>query len=289
MSVVHGLSIDVECYYQIVWKDYLGKTREPTAEVERNTEWLLDCMRDAGVRGTYYMLGNVARAYPRLLRRIADEGHELGVHGDEHLYIYDLAPRTFHRELRVAIDAIEQASGQKVEGHRATAFSIVRETAWALDVIAELGLRYDSSIFPMQGRRYGIPDAPLGIHRLDNGLWEVPMTVVEAAGRRLPAGGGGYFRTFPYAYTAWALQKLEDAGRPAVTYFHPHEFELSCPRVGAATALRHPRAAVRLAKFNAAQSVGRGKRMRRRFARMLRDHAFVPVRDLLPAEPTGPD
>ena len=108
------------------------------------------------------------------------------------------------------------------------------------------------------------------------------MTVVEAGGRRLPAGGGGYFRTFPYAYTRWALERLEAEGRPAVTYFHPHEFELSCPRVGAATALRHPLAAARLAKFNAAQSIGRGKRMRRRFIRMLRDHSFAPVRDLLP-------
>lgn len=282
MSVVHGLSIDVECYYQIVWKDYLGKRREPTEEVVRNTQWLLDAMARAGVHGTFYLLGNVARTYPTLIRRIADAGHELGVHGDEHLYIYDLAPRTFRRELAVAIDAIEQAGGQKVEGHRATAFSIVRETSWALDVIADLGLRYDSSIFPMQGRRYGIPDAPLQVHQLDSGLWEIPMTVVEKFGRRFPAAGGGYFRTFPYAYTRWALGRLEAQRRPAVSYFHPHEFELSCPKVGAMTALTNPRASARLAKFNAAQSIGRGRRMRRRFERMLREHRFGPVRDLIP-------
>lgn len=284
MTVVHGLSIDVECYYQIVWKDYLGRRRAPTAEVERNTNWLLDCFADAGVRGTFYMLGNVARAYPALVRRVHNEGHEIGVHGDEHLYIHDLRPDTFQRELRVAIDAIEQASGQAVQGHRATAFSIVRETLWALDVLADLGLRYDSSIFPMQGRRYGIADAPRSVYRLDNGLWEVPMTVVDGpGGRRLPAVGGGYFRTFPYQYTRWALRKLESEGRPAVSYFHPHEFELSPPRIGMGTALSNPRAAVRLAKFNAAQSIGRGKRMRRRLTQMLRDHRFGPIRDLVPS------
>jgi polysaccharide deacetylase family protein (PEP-CTERM system associated) len=286
MSLTHGLSLDVECYYQIAWKDYLGQHRPPTNEVVTTTNWLLDEMADAGVTGTLFFLGNVARTFPGLVQRAADEGHELGVHGDQHHYVYDLTPSTFREDLRVAIDAIEQAGGQKVLGHRAAAFSIGRDTWWALDVIAALGLRYDSSIFPIQGRRYGVPDSPLGVHRMENGLWEIPLTVVVRRRRRFPAAGGGYFRTFPYRYTRWALGAVAADGRPGITYFHPHEFSLQRPKIDAATALSHPRGAARMAKLNVSQSVGRGAPMRRKFARMIREFPFAPLRSLLPESAT---
>ena len=282
MSVTHGLSIDVECYYQIAWKDYLGQVRPPTQEVVTTMTWLLDAMADAGVQSTLFILGNVARSFPKLVQRAVEEGHELGVHGDQHHYVHELTPESFHEDLRVAIDTIEQAGGQEVVGHRAAAFSINRNTWWALDVIADLGLRYDSSIFPIAGRRYGVSDCPVGVHRLPNGLFEVPMTVVERRGRRFPAAGGGYFRTFPYRYTKWALDAVAAEGRPAITYFHPHEFSLHDPKIDARTLISHPRASARMAKLNLAQSVGRGARMRRRFSKMLQQYRLGPIGALLP-------
>lgn len=276
-EVRHGLSFDIECYYQIISKDYLQTHTEPTPEVEYTTSYLLDLLRDLGVQATFFVLGNVARKYPALVRRITDEGHELGVHGDEHLYIFNLHPGTFREELRSAIDALEQVAGCKIRGHRAPAFSVVRETLWATDVMRELGLEYDSSIFPIQGSRYGIPDAPLTPYVLDNGLVEIPMTAIEVGQRRLPAVGGGYFRVFPYQYTRWAMQRCEKEGRSAITYFHPHEFALERPKVPKTAWLRSPRKALKLAKFGAAQGVGRGERMRERLEKLIQEHRFGPI------------
>ena len=281
-SPTHALSVDVECYYQIVWKDYLGQALEPTEEVLRNTNYLLDRLAEHGTRATFFVLGNVARRYPKLVRRMADEGVELAVHGDEHHQIWKFTPSSFHDALHKAIDSIEQAAGTKVYGHRAAAFSIIQETRWALDVIAGLDLLYDSSIFPIRGRRYGIPDTPVGIHRLPNGLFEVPLTVVNRGKRRLPALGGGYFRVFPYQYSRWALRQCEVDGRPAITYFHPHEFELSKPQVTLAAWRANALGAARLLRFSATQGLGRGHSMRRKFERMLREHKFEPIRNLLP-------
>jgi polysaccharide deacetylase family protein (PEP-CTERM system associated) len=282
--VRHALSFDVECYHQIVAKDYLGYQMEPTEEVLENTSWLLDLLGDHGARATFFTLGNVARRYPRLIRRMVEEGHELGVHGDQHLYIHDLTPGSFRQELRTAIDALEQAGGVKVRGHRAPAFSIGAENMWALDVLRDLGLDYDSSIFPFEGRRYGIPNAPRTLWRLDNGLYEIPLTIVDAAGRTLPAAGGGYFRMFPYAYTRWALDQCQAEGRPAITYFHPHEFELTRPSVPARGWRQNPRGALKLLRMNNMQAIGRGKPMREKLERALRDYAFGPMLDLLPAQ-----
>ncbi len=281
-SIQHGLSFDVECHYQIIAKDYLRYHQPPTIEVERNTAWLLDLLGDLGVRATFFTLGNVARAYPRLIKRMVDEGHELGVHGDEHLYIHDLTPRSFHQELRTAIDSLEQAGGARVRGHRAPAFSIGAENMWAMDVLQELGLEYDSSIFPFQGSRYGVPDAPRVGYRLDNGLYEFPLTVVDGAGRTLPAVGGGYFRLFPYAYTRWAIGRCEKEGRPAITYFHPHEFEPSTPHIPRRGWRSNPRGALKLIRFHAVQRMGRGHGMRRKLEKSLKDFAFCPIGDLLP-------
>lgn len=278
----HALSFDVECHYQIVAKDYLGYHMEPTEEVLRNTAWLLDLLGDHGVRATFFTLGNVARRYPRLIRRMVEEGHELGVHGDQHLYIHDLTPSSFAQELRTAIDALEQAGGARVRGHRAPAFSIGAENLWALDVLRELGLDYDSSIFPFAGRRYGMADAPRTPWRLDNGLYEIPLTVIDAGGRTLPAAGGGYFRMFPYAYTRWALNQCQAEGRPAITYFHPHEFELSRPHVPARGWRQNPKGAAKLLRMNGMQSIGRGRAMREKLERALREYAFCPMIELLP-------
>jgi peptidoglycan-N-acetylglucosamine deacetylase len=280
----HGLSFDIEDYYQIVWKDYFGQKRSPTPEVERNTEYLLEVLGQAGVRATFFFLGNVARAYPALVRRAVEAGHELGVHGDEHRYITELDPESFRADLSTAIDAIEQAGGAKVIGHRAAAFSLSRDRMWAVDVMASLGLRYDSSIFPFAGKRYGFADAPLSVYRLENGLYEIPLTVIEAAGRRLPAVGGGYFRLFPYLYTRWALRQLDGEHRPAVTYFHPHEFELGRARVPREGWGLNPKGALRLAKTNLLQSMGRGRAQRAKLVRLVREHRFVPLGDLLPAQ-----
>lgn len=276
-AVRHGLSFDIECYYQIVAKDFLGQKLAPTEEVQRNTEYILEALSHASAKGTFFVLGNIARTFPALVRRIAAEGHELALHGDEHHYITRMTPGEFKAEIARGLHAIENAVGARVTGHRAPAFSIVKETLWGLDTLCELGFAYDSSIFPIKGRRYGIPDAPRSSWRLANGLVEVPMTALDLRGRVVPAAGGGYVRHFPFRLTERAMRQCEREGRPAVTYFHPHEFQRGYPKIRFMDAPLPVSMRLRLIKNALSQGHGRGPGMRRKLERLLASFQFEPL------------
>lgn len=278
----HALSFDVECFYQYNLRDFLGRTVAPTPEVERNVHFVLDALATRDVKATFFTLGNVARAYPGLIHRMVVEGHEVGVHGHDHVYLHDLDRGGFRDELRRALDALADAGASEVVGHRAPRFSLSASTPWAFDVLRELGFRYDSSIVPARGAHgYGDPSAERGIHRHPSGLVEVPITTVEALGRRVPAAGGGYVRYFPLALTRWALARREAEGLPAITYFHPYEFE-SRPAIPSLS-VADPRASLRYARFCLMQSYGRGAAMRRKLVALLDTVDFVPVKELVDA------
>jgi polysaccharide deacetylase family protein (PEP-CTERM system associated) len=146
--------------------------------------------------------------------------------------------------VRCAKARIEDAAGCEVRGYRAPSFSIIRESLWALDILAQEGYRYDSSIFPIRHDRYGIADAPRHAHRIDGvtgSIMEVPLSTVRVGTHNLPIAGGGYFRLLPYAWTRWGIARLNSAGEPAVFYIHPWEIDPAQPRlpVGFITARRH--------------------------------------------------
>lgn len=231
---MNALTIDVEDYQNVFARDWLGRDGPPTDAVVTNTGRLLALFAGAEVRGTFFVLGEVAEAFPKLIRDIASAGHELGVHGYYHRQVFKLTPETFRREVADAKARIEDLIGCPVFGHRAPAFSIMPDTRWALDVLADVGFRYDSSIFPIAGRRYGWPGFRSDIHTmtLDGGaeMIEVPLSTVSVLGRRLPACGGGYLRHFPGFVTRWAFRRVQRK-RPAVLYMHPYEIELSPPAV----------------------------------------------------------
>lgn len=277
-SKLLALSFDVECYYQIVTKDFLGRSIPPTEEVLRNTGWILDLLRDVGGKATFFFLGNVAEAYPELVRRAADEGHEIGVHGDNHDYVSDMTEPEFRQEISTAMSKIFAAGAAAVAGHRATAFSISRKNLWALNTLRELGLAYDSSIFPIQGRRYGIADWPLRPGMTDAGIAEVPLSVVDVAGRRIPCMGGGYVRYFPLVFTKWCVGRLHREGLTPVSYFHPYEFEFSKPRINEGDLVGIDEdSSKRLKRFNRLQGIGRGRPMRRKLEWLVRNYRTVPV------------
>jgi len=277
----HALSFDVECFYQYNLRDFLGRDVPPTPEVERNVHYLLDRLAAHDVKATFFVLGNVATAYPGLVRRMQSEGHEIGVHGHDHVYLHDLDANGFRDELRRALDALDRASATDVIGHRAPRFSLSSSTPYAFEVLSELGFRYDSSSVPARGAHgYGDPTAERAIHRHESGLYEVPITTVSIGGRRFPAAGGGYVRYFPFALTRWALGERERESLPAITYFHPYEFDL----VPAIPSVRwsRPFASLRYARFCAMQSYGRGFPMRRKLETLLDQYELVPIRALLP-------
>ncbi|MCX8042500.1 MAG: DUF3473 domain-containing protein [Desulfobacterota bacterium] len=275
--MIHGLSVDVEDYHQIVSKNYLDKDIAPSAEVERNTLYLLETFAHVGVKATFFVLANVARAYPALIRQIAAAGHEVGVHGYEHTLIYTMSRSIFKSSIARAKEEIEAITGCAVQGHRAPAFSITKDAAWAYDILKELGFVYDSSVYPIRGKRYGIPDAPRHIHRLTNGLYEVPLASIKLLGFSIPVAGGGYLRYFPFFWTVYAMKRIEHEGRPAVVFIHPYEFEETPPSAfpyGVPLPLR-------LKLHNTLQAFNRGKRHRGKLRSLLARYRFAPIRELV--------
>jgi polysaccharide deacetylase family protein (PEP-CTERM system associated) len=272
----NALTFDVEEYFHAeAFARVLRPEEWPTLEsrVTRSTERLLDILDRDRVRATFFVLGWVAERHPALVREIASLGHEVACHGYGHRMIQHLTRPEFERDVTKAKRAIEDAVGKPVFGYRAPTFSIMRETLWSLDVLAEVGFRYDSSIFPVVHDRYGIPDAPRFPHRLKGPgggeIAEFPLSTVQILGRRLPVAGGGYFRLFPYAVTRRAIARINTReGQPAMVYLHPWEIDPEQPRlpVGPLTRFRH---LVNVGKTEA------------RLTRLLDDFAFAPAAEVL--------
>ena len=245
---VNGLSVDVEDWFQVgAFERVIDRATWDTCElrVEANCEVILAMFAEAGVRATFFTLGWVAQRCPGLIRRIAAAGHEVASHGWDHARVFTLDRAQFAQDLARARSVLEDLSGSAVIGYRAPSFSIDARTPWAHEVLAEAGYRYSSSVAPIVHDHYGWREAPRFAWRPVAGadLVEIPVTTVEWAGRRMAAGGGGFFRLLPYALSRAALRRVNQHDRrPVLTYFHPWEIDPGQPRVHAAplrSRLRH--------------------------------------------------
>jgi polysaccharide deacetylase family protein (PEP-CTERM system associated) len=233
----NALTIDVEGFAESnrqsfdIPASYLDGDREAT-EVERNTHVLLDLLSELDVRATFFFVGTVADRLPGLVRETAGRGHEVGSHSFVHTRVFDLPPDEFRRGLAASKDRLEELTGNAVRGFRAPDFSITTDSLWALDTLLELGFQYDSSIYPTGLHDvYGIDHAPSVIHTLPNGLVEFPLATAEFAGRRIPFGGGGYFRLYPVRMTEALMRKQNALGRACMFYIHPYEVGPVIPRI----------------------------------------------------------
>ncbi len=289
--VLNVLSVDVEDYHDQLALDFQDRIVPPNAEAERCTHRMLDLFDEYDVRATCFLLGEIAEHFPSLVRRIADAGHQLGVHGYHHLHVFRQTPEQFRDSIGRAKALIEDVSGKPADAHRAVAFSIGKSTMWAMEILADLGFVYDSSIFPIRGRRYGVPDAPRFTyrHELPSGrwLWEVPMSTVEALHRRWPACGGGYLRLFPFGYTRYAFRRLNTEGRAAIVYLHPYEIEPH-PTIEPLPGLTwKQRLHFRFFNFN--QLVGR-RHTERKLRNLFETYRFGTIAELIDhlAQPTVP-
>jgi polysaccharide deacetylase family protein (PEP-CTERM system associated) len=238
LPVPDALSVDVEDYYHVeAFRDRIQPDTWPLypSRVVANTRRVLDLLSRNGARATFFVLGWVAERHPRIVREILGAGHEVGCHSYWHRCIWRLSPEEFRADTRRARAAIEDAGGQVVLGYRAPSFSIVKRSLWAIDILAEEGFVYDSSVFPIHHDVYGIPHAPPFPFRWasHNGhqLYEIPPTTVRLGPWNLPAAGGGYLRILPEWYTRWAVRRTHREGRSLVAYFHPWEIDPRQPRL----------------------------------------------------------
>jgi polysaccharide deacetylase family protein (PEP-CTERM system associated) len=269
--IVNAMTIDVEDYFHVSAFDGVVPRSEWAgleSRVYGNTERVLAILDEAGVKGTFFVLGWVAERHRSLVRRIAARGHELASHGYAHRLVYDQSPAAFREDVRRAKHLLEDIAAVRVQGFRAPSYSITPRSLWAFDVLIEEGYRYDASVFPIHHDRYGIPVSSRRTYRIvrpGGCLVEVPASASRWCGVNLPVGGGGYFRLLPYAWTHWGLKRINTVEkRGAVFYLHPWELDDAQPRLpaGALTRVRHYR------------NLGKTEP---RLRRLLQDFAFGPM------------
>jgi len=237
-GLTHALSFDIEDWFHLVGIESVADSSKWDALpslVERYTDWIVETISERNIRATFFILGWIAERYPKLVERIAAQGHEIATHSYWHRGVYTLDPDTFRQDLRQSIDVLEQAGGKKVLGFRAPSFSIKPGSEWAFDVMHDCGLIYDASLFPAP-RGQGGYICPREIHTFTQApsgrpMPELPMSVMDFMGKRLPFSGGGYVRLLPWWLINKGFKQLQAQGRPAVVYLHPRDFAPDCPRV----------------------------------------------------------
>jgi polysaccharide deacetylase family protein (PEP-CTERM system associated) len=234
-----AFSFDIEEHDRIEAAAHLacppGRNRVYADRMAACTEWILEALDESGAKATFFIVGEIATSHPQLIRSIAGAGHEVASHSWDHRRIHRFDAASFRDDLRRSMDALQQVTGQAVVGFRAPTFSLMRETAWGVDVLAEAGLRYDSSIFPVRHDRYGVADAPrfpFLLQGRSRTILELPPVTLGLGNYNLPAAGGGYFRLFPPAILhAAARQTWRQSRSTPVLYFHPWEFDPHQPQL----------------------------------------------------------
>ena len=267
------LSIDIEDYFQVEnFKEYINYDEWDNYEcrIEKNVVKILNILDTFDYKATFFVLGWIAQRYPNLIREIFNQGHEIATHGYGHELIYKQSEKEFENDLLTSINIIEDIIDDKILGYRAPSFSITNESYWSLDIIKNLGLQYDASIFPIKGHdRYGLSNVEPEISELNNGLYEIPPATIKFLGKRWPIAGGGFFRLFPYWLTKMGIKRLNRKRKPAVIYLHPWELDPEQPRIKAADIFSKFRHYVNLDKTE------------KKFKKLLSDFQFTSISDYL--------
>lgn len=231
--MINALTIDVEDWYTSSLALFNAPSsaygQRPAESVISNTRKVLKILRQYNYKATFFVLATVAEYYANLVKEIHEQGHEVATHGYSHTLVYQMCPEEFEEDLVKSIELIEDIIKEKVIGYRAGYFSITKKSLWALDILLKHGIKYDSSIFPIRRKFYGIPDFPrfpsVVKNQGSNQLWEIPPSTISFIGRNFPIGGGGYLRVFPYWFIRWGIKKLNKQGHPGVIYMHPYEMD----------------------------------------------------------------
>ena len=235
ITPTNAMSVDVEDYFQVsAFENIINRSTWDNIEcrVQNNTFRVLDLFAKNNIKATFFTLGWVAERYPEIVKRIISEGHELASHGYGHQRVTTLTPEIFREDISKTKSLLEDIAGVEVKGYRAPSYSISKNNLWAHDVLAEVGYRYSSSVYPVRHDLYGIPDAPRHPYRVVNEqLLEIPISTGRVLGNNFPIGGGGYFRLFPYAVSKFASSHVNQReNSPCGFYFHPWEVDPAQPR-----------------------------------------------------------
>lgn len=230
--IQHIFTVDVEDWYHGVADERIRASAE--RRLHYGMSILLELLAEFNVKGTFFWLGHAAVEHPRLVKQVAEAGHEIGCHGWAHELIYAMSAQRFREETKRARDTIADLTGRPVVAYRAPYFSITSKSLWALEILADLEFQYDSSIFPVRNWRYGIPSynpQPQQVITPSGSIYEIPASVRRVFKYNIPVSGGAYFRLYPYSITRSNFHALEQEGRRVIFYIHPWELDLNHPLV----------------------------------------------------------
>lgn len=280
----HILTFDFEDWHQLCYRYLTGRLISSSRHLEAQTDRILECLEEVNTKATFFVLGLVAKSEARKIRELAELGHEIASHGYNHQRVFTQSRTEFREDVRRSIDILEQITGSKVLGYRAPEFSIIRENLWALDELCELGLDYDSSLFPIRHRRYGMVRCPRSpfLYCGSNGtrIIELPLSTVRLFGANLPVAGGGYFRLLPERILMMAAKKVESEELPLITYFHPYEMSEKPLSIKTKAAFGGFRVRARALWFDYWFNLGR-EGVLRKLSNLLRRHNFGTCKEFI--------
>lgn len=248
MSILNALTVDVEDWFHVsLFRHHIQRSEWDSLEstVVPNVCRILNLFSKYNVRATFFILAWVAERYPEIVIAIKEQGHEIASHGYAHQIVYEQSRAEFFNDVKKSIEILESIAGCKVNGYRAPSYSITRTSLWAWEVLTDLGISYDSSVFPVKHDLYGIADAPRFPFHVTvvgkNRLVEFPVSTIKIFGKNIPIAGGGYLRLYPFWFFRHGIERLNAEGKPAIIYFHPWELDPQLPRikVGKLKHLRH--------------------------------------------------
>lgn len=234
-DIINALSVDVEDYFQVsAFEKHISRDKwnSISVRVEGNMERILNIFEEYDAKATFFTLGWIAEKYPSMINKISDAGHEIASHGYSHIRVTEQSKDEFKNDISKTKNILEDITGNEVLGYRAASFSITKECAWAHNIIEGCGYSYSSSIYPIKHDLYGIPDAPRHPYLTGMGqLLEIPVTTFEIMGQRIPCGGGGFFRFYPYFISKYMFKTInKNEMRPCLFYFHPWELDKNQPK-----------------------------------------------------------
>jgi len=268
------LSFDVEDWYHPnLAKEACLKNMPREDRVKDPTSRILNLLDETHNSATFFILGEVAERFPELVTDIVSRGHEVASHGFSHNLVYNYTRDQFETDIRRSLKTLSGVSGQGILAYRAPSWSIGETTPWAWQVLRDVGIVYDSSVFPFKTFLYGDDRAPRFDYPIAEGvpeMREVPPSVMKILGQRLPFSGGFYFRVLPYSVIAAGIRQYNKLGKPAVLYLHPWEIDVDQPRLNLPVRDRF----IMYANLN---------RTEKKLLRVLRDFHFVSIRDYFAA------
>ncbi len=236
---INILTFDIEEWYHFDIFSTEDKWLDYPPRIDFYLPRILDKLDELQTKATFFCLGWIARAYPHVIKQIKDRGHEIACHTDKHFFVREMTPETFDEDLRIALDSLQNVTGEKIVSFRAPAFTISEDSTWAFEVLAKNGIENDCSIFPTTRSFGGFPSfgeaKPTLIKCKGYEIKEFPINTGKVFGKDFVFGGGGYFRLFPYSQ----IKKLMNASDYNMTYLHMRDFDYEQPRFKHLSGMRY--------------------------------------------------